>query len=295
MAARSSSTARGRGGAGAVEPAGQVPPGGQAQGQALVGGEEAGPVQVAAGERGGLGGAGGFDPLGLEASGDDRIGERVEVDPHAARGHRDQLGRELVGQHHEERALGRLLDGLQQLGPHVGRDEVELVEHQHLPPALGGRAAGAPDDLVGLLGRDGGAHALHDHQVGVLLGGGPGPGRGRRPRRRPPPRFSSASRSPAKARAAARLPDPCGPTNSQACTAWAPAAPAQHGDGSVLAHDVGPGIVGADGRHGAHASCSPGSGNRASTAACTRSWTSPTVPDPSITTQRSGEPAARAA
>ena len=63
---------------------GSVAPGGQAQGEALVGGEEAGPVEVSPGEGRHLGGAVGVDPLVDEAGGDQRRGERREVDPHAA-------------------------------------------------------------------------------------------------------------------------------------------------------------------------------------------------------------------
>src|SRR5690606_23552583 len=59
----------------AVQPTGQVPPRREAQGQSLVGGQQAGPVQVAASERGHLVGPLRRHALLHEAGGDQGCGE----------------------------------------------------------------------------------------------------------------------------------------------------------------------------------------------------------------------------
>jgi hypothetical protein len=78
----------------------------------------------------------------VDAFGHERLDELVtsdspEVDPDAAGGDGLQLDRHVVGEDDEHRALGRLLDDLQQRGRRL-LHQVEVGEHQHLAVALVG-------------------------------------------------------------------------------------------------------------------------------------------------------------
>ena len=100
---------------GAVEAAGDVPPRLVPQGQPVVGGQRAGPVEVARRRGRGRRGALGVDALGHEPVGDDLGGQGEQLDPHAPAGDGDDLGHDLGGEQHEDGRRRRLLDGLEQV------------------------------------------------------------------------------------------------------------------------------------------------------------------------------------
>ena len=89
-----------------------------------------------------LGAASAVDALGGEPL--DHVGQRhrAEVDAHRAARDGDQLGRDVLGEDHEERRRRRLLDVLEEDRAELV-DEVEVLEHEHLAVALG-RARGPP-------------------------------------------------------------------------------------------------------------------------------------------------------
>ena len=108
------------------------------------------------------------DGLGAQPRGEHAVGDRPEVDAHAARRDRDQLGRHEVGEHEERRRRWRLLDRLEQPRRGLGGQEVEVVEHDDLAGAFDRGERRDVDDLAGLLGGDGGAGALDLVHVRVL-------------------------------------------------------------------------------------------------------------------------------
>ena len=139
----------GGGGPGAVELVGHGGPGLAPQRQARVGGQQPGPTEIAGRGRGRLAGRVGRDPLGHQPLDDGDSGTGPEVDAHAARGDRDQLGRHLLGQHDEDRARRRLLDGLQQVRPALRRTRWNSSSTSTLRVPSTGDAAGPVDDARG--------------------------------------------------------------------------------------------------------------------------------------------------
>ncbi len=115
----------------------------------------------------------------------------IGVDPsrhqpghHAVRGHGieghlnapaddgGEVGREIVGQEHEDRRRRRLLHRLQERR-HRLAGQMDIGHHQHLSGRLEGTTLGPGHDRLGIGDTDGGPGPLDDDQVGVRPGQGP--------------------------------------------------------------------------------------------------------------------------
>jgi hypothetical protein len=221
---------------------GHVPDGAQAGGEAVVGREQPGAGEVAAGGRGDGVGPGGVEAVGHQVGGDGARGHGVELHRHAPAGDGGQLGAHLGGEEHEHGGGGGLLDRLEQETHRHVLDGLEADAHHHLAVALHGGAHRVAHDGLGLLTAHRGPLGLDHPQVRVGLGerqpcvalgllrgralgqepGGEGPGRG------PLARALGSHQQVGVDRAAG------GGT--------------ELGDGVVLAHDLGPDVDPSGGR-----------------------------------------------
>jgi hypothetical protein len=105
-------------------------------GESGVGGEEAGPPQIAVGRSRRAGRDLALDPFRHEPIDDCGLVDRPEVDPGAPRGDRDQVVRHEIAQDEDDRRLGWLFDRLEQHPRAIRRQQVELLEYEHLAIAL---------------------------------------------------------------------------------------------------------------------------------------------------------------
>ena len=122
---------RGCPGTRAVEATGEIEPEPPTFDDVGVGRQQACPIQIAAGtHRGGVGHLAAH-ALRPQLRRDHRLAQRRELELHTTRGDGHEVGSHLIGQHDEQRAGRRFLDGLQQ--DRSGRaHQMEVRQDQHL-------------------------------------------------------------------------------------------------------------------------------------------------------------------